>query len=47
MYTKFDIKNENLQWYKIRAIFVKWAIQNNSNALAAIHIKGKNENNLS
>ena len=37
MYIKFDIENERLEWYKKRSIFAKWAIQNNSYALAATH----------
>ena len=27
------------EWYKKRSIFAKWAIQNNSDALAAAQIK--------
>ena len=42
MHIKLDIKNERLEWYKKSSIFAKWAIQNNSDALAATHIKGKN-----
>ena len=42
MYIKFDIENESLEWYKKRSIFAKWAIQKNSDALAATHIKWKN-----
>ena len=42
MYIKFDIYNERLEWYKKRSVFAKWAIQNNSDALAATHIKWKN-----
>ena len=34
-YIKFDILNESLEWYKKRSIFAKWAMQNNSDALAA------------
>ena len=45
MYIKFDIKNEKLEWYKKRTLFAKWAVQNNSDALAAAHIKQKKENN--
>ena len=29
------MKNERLEWHKKRFIFAKWAIQNNSDALAA------------
>ena len=39
MHIKFDIQNENLEWYKKRSIFTKWARENNSNALAATHIQ--------
>ena len=39
MHIKFDIKNESLEWYKKRSICAKWAMQNNSEALAATHIK--------
>ena len=39
MHIKFDILNESLEWYKKRSIFAKGAIQNNSDALAATHIK--------
>ena len=28
-----------LEWYKKRLKFVKWAVENNSDALAATHIK--------
>ena len=45
MYVKFDIKNEKVEWYQKRLIFAKWAIQNDSDALAATHKKGKNETN--
>ena len=41
MYVKFDSSNERLQWYKKRSIFAKWALQNNSDALAATHLKRK------
>ena len=34
-----------LEWCKKRSIFVKWAIQNNSDASAATHLKWKKENN--
>ena len=32
---KIDILNERLKWYKKLSFFFKWAIQNNSDALAA------------
>ena len=44
MHKKFLKKR--LEWYKKRSIFVKWIIQNNSDALGATHMKRKNENNL-
>ena len=43
MYIKFDIQNERLEWVKNRSIFAKWATQNNSDALAAAHLKRKKE----
>ena len=43
MYGKFDISKERLEWYKTRSTFAKWAIQKNSDALAATHIKWKNK----
>ena len=45
MCIKLDILNEILEWYKKRSIFAEWEVQNNSDALAATHMKGKNENN--
>ena len=45
MHIKFGILNERLEWHKKRLIFAKWTIQNNSDALAATHIKWKNEKN--
>ena len=39
MNIKFDIKNEKLDWYKKGSLFAKWAIQNNSDTLAATHLK--------
>ena len=39
MYIKFDTQNEQLEWYKKRSISAKRATQNNSDALAATHIK--------
>ena len=39
MHIKFNTKNESLQWYKKRSLFAKWAMQNNSAALAAAQIK--------
>ena len=47
MHIKFVIKNEKLEWYEKRSLFAKWATQNNSDTLAAIHIERKNENNSS
>ena len=41
MYIKLDIQNEKLERYKKRSVFAKWPIQNNSNALAATHMKSK------
>ena len=41
MYTEFDIWYEWLEWYKKRSSFAKWAILNNSDALAATRIKWK------
>ena len=37
----FDAKQwyKNKHWYKKRSLFAEWAIQNNSDALAAIHNK--------
>ena len=45
MHIKFIIYNERLEWYKKGSLFAKWAIQNKSDALAAAHLKWKNENN--
>ena len=42
IYIKLDIKNEKLERHKKRSTFAKLAIQNNSDALAAAHIKVKN-----
>ena len=42
MYIKFNTQNERLEWYKTRSLFAKWAIQNNSDAIAAIQIELKN-----
>ena len=39
MHIKFDISNEKLDWYKKLSIFAKWPMQNDSEALAATHIK--------
>ena len=39
MHMKFDIQDERLEWHKKHSIFTKLAIQNNSDVLAAIHIK--------
>ena len=39
MHIKFNNSNKRLEWYKKRSLFAKWAIQNNSDALAAAHIK--------
>ena len=47
MHIKFDIKNEGLECYKKRSLFSRWVMQNNSDTLAATHLKLKNENNLS
>ena len=47
MYIQFVTSNERLEWYKKRSLFAKLSIQNNSDALAATHIKRKNENNTS
>ena len=38
MHINFDILNERLEWHKKRLIFAKWAIQNNSDALAITKI---------
>ena len=35
MYIKLHIQNKRLKWYKKRSVISKWAIQNNSDALAA------------
>ena len=43
MHIKFDFENKGLEWYKNGSIFVKWDIQNNSDALVATQIKRKNE----
>ena len=45
MYVKLNFLNEMLEWYKNRSLFAKWTIQNNSDGLAAAHIKPKTENN--
>ena len=34
MHIKLDIKNKRLEWYKKRSIFVQYAMQSNSDALA-------------
>ena len=31
-----------LEWYEKRSLFAKWATQNNSDGVAAAHIKLKN-----
>ena len=41
MHIKFDISNKKLEWRKKSSLFTKWAMQNNSDALAATHIKLK------
>ena len=41
MLIKFAILNERLKWYKKRSLFAKWAIQNNSDTLAATRISEK------
>ena len=40
-YIKLDTQNEKLECYKKRSLFAKWAIQKNSDALAAAHLKWK------
>ena len=40
---KFNLWKKRLKWYKKRSVLAKWALQNNSDALAATHIKWKNE----
>ena len=42
MYIKFDILNKKLKWYKKRLVFTKYDFQNNSDALVATNMKGKN-----
>ena len=44
MSIKFEIWNESLECYKKHSLFAKCAIQNNSDALAATHLKWKNYN---
>ena len=39
MNIEFDNENERLDRYKKHSIFVKWATQNNSDALGKNHIK--------
>ena len=39
MHIKFNTQNKRLEWYKKRSLFAKWAIQNNSDALAETHMK--------
>ena len=41
MFTKFDTYNERLEWYKKGSLLAKWAMQNNSDALAAAHLSEK------
>ena len=45
MRIKLNTSSESLEWHKKRSLFAKWAIQNNSDALATAHIKWENKNN--